>query len=343
MRAAILVAQNAPLVVDDVEEPPLDVGQVHVRIEASGICGKQIDEITGRRGPDAYIPHLLGHEGVGTVIAAGPGVRKVLPGDRVVLHWMKGSGIDSAPPRFARGGQAISAGWVTTFSERTIASENRVTRIDADVPKEVAALLGCAVTTGIGIVRNDAGLSSGQSIVVFGAGGVGLSVIQGAVLVNAQPIVAVDLVPEKLERAIRLGATHAVDARSPNVDAEVRAIVGEAGSDAVVDTTGERVAIETAYALTARTGTTVLAGVPDQGTRITIDSFPLHSGRRLVGSHGGGTRPDVDIPRYAALYRAGRLRLDELVTHRFPLEKVNEAIAVVRAGLAARCVLVMSP
>lgn len=342
MRAAILVAQNAPLVVDEVEEPMLEVGQVRVVLEASGICGKQIDEITGKRGNDPFIPHLLGHEGVGRVTEIGPGVRKVAPGDRVVLHWVKGSGIDSAAPRFRRNDTTISAGWVTTFGTRTIASENRVTPVAEDVPSEVAALLGCAITTGLGIVFNDAQLTAGRSIVVFGAGGVGLNVIQGASLVSGHPIVAVDLTEAKLDRARRLGATHAVDGRSPELERELRAITSDAGFDAAVDTTGARSAIETAYAVTGRTGTTVLAGVPDERTRITIDPFPLNGGRRLVGSHGGGTRPDVDIPRYAALHRAGKLQLGGLVTHRFPLDRVNEAVEVVRAGEAGRVVLTMA-
>jgi len=152
MKAAILVKQNAPLELADLDLPALDVGQVLVEIHASGICGKQIDEITGRQGDDAYLPHLLGHEGGGVVQAVGPGVRKVKPGDRVVVHWIKGQGIDSAAPRFKRGDEVISAGWATTFSDHTIASENRVTPVPDDVPFEVLALLGCAVTTGLGIV-----------------------------------------------------------------------------------------------------------------------------------------------------------------------------------------------
>lgn len=341
MRAAILVQQNAPLIVDDVDEPDLDVGQVRVAVECSGICGKQIDEIVGKR-PDPYLPHLLGHEGVGRVVEIGPGVTKVRPGDRVVMHWVKASGIDSRPPRFTSRGRAISAGWVTTFSDRTVASENRLTPISDDVPAAVAALLGCAVTTGLGIVFNDITLRSGSSIIVFGSGGVGLNVIQGASLVNAHPIVAVDLVTAKFERARMFGATHVLDARSTTLEGDLRAIVGSGGADAAVDTTGVGKVIETAYAITSPTGTTVLAGVPDERTRITIDSFALHSGRRLVGSHGGGARPGIDIPRYLALYRLGKLKLDELVTHRFNLDQVNDAVHVVREGSAGRCVLTMA-
>ena len=151
MKAAVLVSQNSALEIYDIEVPKLDVGQVLVRVEFSGICGKQIDEITGRQGDDQYIPHLLGHEGGGEVVEIGPGVTKVKPGDRVVMHWVKGSGIDSRPPRFNHRGQMLSAGWVTTFSDYTIASENRLTPMPQAAPGDVLALLGCAVTTGLGL------------------------------------------------------------------------------------------------------------------------------------------------------------------------------------------------
>ena len=181
----------------ELEMPSLDVGQVLVKVEYSGICGKQLDEISGKQGPDPYLPHLLGHEGGGIVAEIGPGVRKVSAGDHVVVHWTKGAGIDSAPPRFKWDGAVISAGWATTFSDYTIVSENRLTTVPKDLRLDVAALLGCAVTTGLGIVFNNAQLMPGQSIAVFGVGGVGLNVVQGAALVNAYPIVAVDLTDDK--------------------------------------------------------------------------------------------------------------------------------------------------
>lgn len=342
MRAAVLVKQNAPLEVLDVAMPRLDVGQVMVRIDRSGICGKQIDEITGRQ-PDPYIPHLLGHEGAGEVLEVGPGVRKVKPGDRVVLHWMKGSGIDSAAPRFTYKGQTISAGWVTTFSEVTIASENRITPVQTGAPGDVLALLGCAVTTGLGIVFNDASLKPGQSIAVFGAGGIGLNVIQGAALVSAEPVVAIDVHDEKLEYARRFGATHTINSRKTNAAEALKEISRGRGFDAVVDTTGLNDVRAASYESTAKAGITIFAGVPLAGDRLCIDSFPLHAGRRMIGSHGGNTLPDVDIPRYLRLYESGKLKLDPLITHRFPLDQVNDAVNIVRHGhTCGRCVIHMT-
>lgn len=343
MKAAVLVRQNAPLEVYEVEQPKLDIGQVLVRVDHSGFCGKQIDEITGRQGEDRFLPHLLGHEGGGQVLEIGPGVKKVKPGDQVVMHWVKGSGIDSAPPRFNYKGQVLSAGWVTTFSSHTIASENRLTPVDPDVPSDVRALLGCAVTTGLGVVFNNARLLPGQSIAVFGVGGVGLNVVQGADLVNAHPIVAIDRNEAKLEFARRFGATHTINAEKISVVEALKDLSHGNGFDAVVDTTGLNYLREIAYDMTcAKSGVTVLCGVPFAQDRLSINSFPLHMGRRLIGSHGGDAAPDNDIPRYVALYKLGRLRLSELITNRFTLGEINDAVATVQAGHACgRCIIEM--
>jgi S-(hydroxymethyl)glutathione dehydrogenase/alcohol dehydrogenase len=343
MKAAVLVRQDAALEIYELEMPKLDVGQVLVKVEHSGICGKQIDEITGRQGEDRYLPHLLGHEGGGQVVEIGPGITKVKPGDRVVMHWVKGSGIDSPPPRFNYKGQVLSAGWVTTFSNYTIASENRLTPMPDGARSDVLALLGCAVTTGLGIVFNNARLLPGQSIAVFGVGGVGLNVVQGADLVNAYPIVALDRNEAKLAFARKFGATHAINVDKVDAAAALKDLSRGTGFDAVVDTTGINKVRETAYDAThPKTGTTILCGVPFANDRLSIDSFPLHMGRRVIGSHGGDTVPDTDIPRYYQLYKLGKLQLDQLITNRFKLAEINQAVATVRAGQACgRCVIEM--
>ena len=342
MKAAILVQQNAPLEIVEVDLPKLDVGQVLIKVEYSGVCGKQIDEITGRQGDDPYIPHLLGHEGAGVVVDTGPGVTKVKKDNRVVMHWIKGSGIDSQPPRFKHKGKVLSAGWVTTFSDYTIASENRLTGIENTAGGDILALLGCAVTTGLGIVFSNARLMPAQSIAVFGSGGIGLNVLQGAALVNAHPIVAIDVHAEKLEFARRFGATHVIDASKTDVAEALADIIGGKGFHAVVDTTGINDIRRMAYDATADKGTTIFAGVPFAGDRLAIDSFPLHFGRRVIGSHGGETVPEIDIPRYLALFEQGKLKLSELITHRFPLAEINDAIDVVRSGkTCGRCLIHM--
>ena len=342
MKAAILVEQNAPLVVAEVEIPKLEAGQVLVKVEYSSICGKQLDELTGKRGADPYLPHLLGHEGAGIVTDVGTGVRKVKSGDHVVLHWMKGSGIDSLPPRFTRNGNMVNAGWITTFSEYTVVSENRVTPVSPDINLDVLPLLGCAVTTGLGIVFNDLNLKPGQSIAVFGIGGVGLNVVQGAALINAYPIVAIDLNDRKLELARNFGATHTINTSHTAPDTVLMELSDGQRFDATVDTTGITDVFQTAYNMTKGTGKTVMAGVLHHQKPITIDAFPLHFGRQIIGSHGGGTKPDVDIPRYIRLYQQGKLKLDEQITHRYSLDDINEAIDVVQKGEAGRCLIIMS-
>ncbi|HXE72740.1 MAG TPA: zinc-binding dehydrogenase, partial [Candidatus Nitrosotenuis sp.] len=287
MLAAVLVELNRPLELAELGLPRLECGQVLVRLSYSGICGSQLGEIAGVKGPDPYLPHLLGHEGSGVVLETGPGVSRVRPGDRVVLHWRKAEGIQSAPPRYTWGSRTVNAGWVTTFNEEAVVSENRLTPLPDDVDLEDAVLYGCALTTGFGVVERDAGVRLGESVLVYGAGGVGQAVVLGAALAGAHPIVAVDLYPHKLEVARRLGATHTFLAGDP----DLRRALPPEGADVAVDTTGLVPVIEEAYRLTAPTGRTILVGVTPHDRPVTIDSMPLHFGKVITGSHGGGSVP----------------------------------------------------
>lgn len=340
-RAAILVESHRPLVVEEIELPALGVGQVLVKVHVSGICGAQLGEIAAVKGPDKFLPHLLGHEGGGVVEDIGPGVTHVKAGDHVCLHWRKGNGIHAQPAKYNWNGKTVNSGWVTTFSERTVVSENRLTPIPQDTPFEIAALMGCAVTTALGLINNDAQLKIGQSIAVFGCGGVGLNVVQAAAMVSAHPIIGIDLYDTKLAFARRFGATHTLNSKTADLRAEIRRIVGPQGVDVAVENTGHVRLIELAYELTAPQGRTILVGVPRHDQDITIHSLPLHFGKVLTGCEGGQSHPPLDIPRYLRLYRAGKLKLDELITHRFPLERINDALDTVRGGEAGRVVLTM--
>jgi S-(hydroxymethyl)glutathione dehydrogenase/alcohol dehydrogenase len=343
VKAAILVELNKPLVVGDLDLPEhLSFGQVLVKVHYSGICGAQINEIEGAKGPDKFLPHLLGHEGSATVLDIGPGVRSVKKGDQVVMHWRPGAGLQSETPTYKWDGKQVNAGWVTTFNDRAVVSENRVTPIPGDLDLRLAPLFGCAVTTAMGVVNRDAQVQVGQSIVVFGVGGVGVNIVQAAALVSANPIVAIDIVESKLEWARRFGATDTLMSKgSDDVAKQVRDIVGAAGADVVVDTTGRARVIELAYELTHADGKTILVGVPRKGENISIYSLPLHFKKVLTGSHGGSAEPHVDIPRLVRLMRAGKLTLDGLVTHEFSLDQINDAIATVRRGEAGRVLLRM--
>lgn len=343
MKAAVLTELKAPLVVAELGMPAnLAAGQVLVKIEFSGICGSQLGEIDGSKGEDKFLPHLLGHEASGVVTAVGQGVRHVNVGDTVVLHWRKGLGIEAETPKFDWNGKKVNAGWVTTFSEYAIVSENRVTRIPADSEMDVAALFGCAVTTGFGVIENNARVKIGESVVVYGAGGVGLNIVQAAALVSAYPIIAVDIHDSKLELAKEMGATHVINGNTTDAKAAILAIVGAGGVDVFVDNTGQPPIIEIGYGIAKPQGRMILVGVPRKGNNIGIYSLPLHFGKVLSGSHGGEAIPNVDIPRYHDLYRSGRIKLRNLITDYFPLASVNEAISAMRSGeIAGRCMLYM--
>lgn len=334
-RAAILVEQKKPLVLEDLEVPRLKLGQVLVRMLVSGICGSQVGEIEGVKGPDRFLPHLLGHEGCGEVLEVGEGVRHVKAGDRVVLHWRKGAGLESVPPVYESPAGKVNAGWVTTFNEYAVVSENRVTGVPAGLEPEVAALFGCAVTTGFGVVNNDARLGIGESIAIFGAGGIGLNIVQGAALAGGNPIIALDRFNDRLDLARALGATHVINVTTCDAAEEIRGIVGHDGVDVAVDNTGNVEVIALASRITNAHGRTVLVGVPPQGSTAAISTMPLHFEKRLVGSHGGASRPAVDIPRYVRLVEHGRLSLARLVGGRYPIDEINHALADMTTGRVA--------
>ncbi|HWM81380.1 MAG TPA: zinc-binding dehydrogenase [Pseudolabrys sp.] len=338
-KAAILAKSREPLIIDEIELPEaLNVGQVLVKVLYTTICGAQLNEIAAAKGPDKFLPHLLGHEASATVIETGLGVTNVAAGDTVVLHWRPSLGIQCTPPSYKWRGEKLNAGWVTTFNEYAVVSENRMTKIPADYDLKVAPLLGCAVTTAAGVINNDADVKIGESAVVFGVGGVGLNVVQFAHLAGAHPIIAIDLVQSKLDMAKARGATHCLNAGEiKDIPAAIRAIVGDKGPDKVIETTGVKTVIEQAYDLTHPDGTCVLVGVPSE--KVSIYTLPIHFNKVLTGSHGGDARPHIDIPRLINLTRAGRLSFDGIITHEFPLDRINEALDMVRSGAAGRVLL----
>ena len=263
-QAAILVAQNMPLVVDTIELPTnLEVGQVLVELQCSGICGSQLGEIDGGKGPDRYLPHLMGHEGFARVLEVGPGVRNVQPGDSVVLHWRPGAGIQSEPPRYRWQNKTLNAGWVTTFNRHAVVSENRCTRVPSDTDPDAAALFGCAVTTGFGVIENNAKLKMGESVVVFGAGGIGLNIVQAAALVSAGTIIAVDRFDSRLNLAQQMGATHCINSTTSDPGQAIREVLGDQFLDVFIDNTGVPAIIELGYELSHHQGRIVLVGVLD--------------------------------------------------------------------------------
>ena len=334
MKAAILEKLKSPLLVEEVELPDkLECGQVLVRVECSTICGAQIGEIDGVKGGDKYLPHLLGHEGCGYVEETGRGVTTVKVGSKVVMHWRKGIGIEAPFPKYYRNrdGKIIGGGNITTFNEYAVVSENRLTSIDEDVPSDIASLMGCAVTTALGLINNEAKLKIGQSIAILGCGGVGLNIIQGAAMVSANPIIAIDKSVDKLGLAKLLGATHVINTNKEELRYRIFEIIGKV--DVFVDCTGNTSLIDEAFQSVASGGRMILVGQPKYSLSLILTGMGQnYCGKVLMDSQGGLTNPSVDIPRYLKLYEEGKLVLDKIITDLFRLDDINRAIELVKSG-----------
>ena len=338
MKSAILIKNNKPLVVADIDLPKkLEFGQVLVKVCYSGLCGAQLNEIEAVKGADKFLPHLLGHEGSGIVEKIGQGVTTIKKGDHVVLHWRKSSGIQSLTPEYSWNGKKINAGWVTTFNEKAVVSENRLTVIPKDFNLRTAALFGCAVTSGFGAVNNDAVVKIGQSVLIFGIGGMGLSIAYAASLVSAHPIIGIDIHQDKLEIGRKFGITHGINANSSNLKEKIEKIVGTKGPEVIFETTGNARVMEKAYELTPSDGKTIFVGVPND--KISIYSLPLAFNKILKVSHGGDSVPDKDIPRYIKLIENKKMNLDSLITNEFDLTEINQALDLFRSGKAGRIII----
>lgn len=342
MQAAILYDPGQPLAIEDIALPTPLHGQVRVRIAFAGICRSQLMEARGLRGKDPYLPHLLGHEATGTVVEIGEGVTKVQPGDKVVLTWIKGDGLNAPGPVIHHGGQRLNAGSVTTWSEETIASENRCVKLPDGVPLDVGALFGCALLTGAGMIINTIAPPPGSTIAIVGLGGIGLSALMATRLYDCSKVIACDIDTRKLELASELGATDLIDGSTEDVIERCNTLV-PGGVDFAVDATGAARGIELAFASVRRGGgLCVFATHPAHGEHIRLDPFELICGKRIVGSWGGEAQPDRDIPRFATHYLAGNLPLDRLMDARYPLTRVNEALADLEHGRIARGILAMA-
>lgn len=340
-RAAVLVQIGKPLQVMELTLPPLKPGQVLVDVDYAGICHTQLHEIHGRRGPDRFLPHTLGHEGAGTVLACGHKVGKVKPGDRVVMSWIKGEGADVPGTAYEGDLGTVNSGAISTFMTVTVTCENRLVPIsDFSLASREASLLGCAVPTGVGAVVNTADIETGSSVAVIGVGGIGLSAVMGAAMRNAKTIIAVDIVDEKLQTARRAGATHTINGHHENVVDRIRQITDTRGVDTAIEAVGLTETMETAFASVAYGGgLCILAGNVTFGEQISIDPFDLIKGRKIVGTWGGETIPDRDVPRYAEMFLQGKLPIDQLLSHEWSLDDINLAFQELEAGRVSRALI----
>ncbi|HEX4872474.1 MAG TPA: zinc-dependent alcohol dehydrogenase family protein [Nevskiaceae bacterium] len=369
VRAAVLremglpapYAESRPLQIETVDLAPPGPGEVQVRVRAAGLCHSDLSVIDGSR--PRVMPMVLGHEAAGTVCALGEGVGDLAVGDAVVFSFVPSCG-HCAPCAEGRaalcepGARANTAGsllsgarrWqqhgsplhhhlgVSGFAEQTVVSARSVVKVDRELDPAIAALFGCAVMTGVGAVVNTAAVRPGQSVAVFGLGGVGLAAVLGAVAAGAYPIIAVDPLPAKRALALSLGASQALAAGDQTVAAIREATQG--GVAYAFETVGSEKVLEQAYLATRRGGTTVTAGLPHPSRMLSIPAVSLVAEERILkGSYMGSAVPSRDLPRYLALYRAGRLPVDRLLSQRLRLEAINEAFDRLARGEAVRQVI----
>jgi Zn-dependent alcohol dehydrogenase len=342
MKAAVLEEIDGPLTVADVELGEVSFGQVLVKILVSGICGSQLQEIAGNKGNAKFVPHLLGHEGCGIVEEIGVGVTRVKKGDKVVMHWRKGEGIESDFPKYKFKGKTMPSGKITTFSQYSIVSENRLTPVPMETPNELCALLGCSLSTALGTVNIEADIKLGESLMIIGAGGLGINLIRAGRLVGAHPIISVDIYESKRAVAEELGASQFIDSSKENIQEAIERKLGIKDVDVIIDTSGHPGVLKDTIPLLSGTGRYVMVGQPKPGQTVELQNanhFFGGSGKTLLATQGGRFSPSTDIPRYVRLYNGGVLKTDGIISHRMKLADINEAITLVRQGQAGRIII----
>ena len=357
MKGAVLYEYNKPVVVEEMELGDPGHGEVLVDMKASGVCHSDWHVVKGEWW-DIPIPVVLGHEGAGVVRAVGPGVTNVTEGDHVILSWMPSCGLceacqigrpnvcykqprAKATARVKRTGDDVPfLSGLGTMSSLAIVSEMAAVPVDRTMPFPQASLIGCGVTTGVGAAINTARVHPGSTVAVFGAGGVGLNVIQGARIAGATMIISIDLLDSKLELAKQFGATHTINAKDGDPVEAIKDLTGGLGVHYAFEAIGlvAEPFVQAIHATRSR-GTTVWVGHAPLETPVTIDARDLMWEKTVIGSMYGSARPHIDFPRLISLYQSGQLMLDELITRSFPVEEVNEAFRVLANGEVARSVL----
>ena len=283
----------------------------------------------GIKGPDRYLPHCVGHEASGIVHEIGPGVTKVKKGDYVALTWIKGNGLDVPSCTYSKDDITINSGAITTFNEFSVISENRIVKASNDISPDIVALLGCAVPTGAGMVKNSLSMKPENTLVVFGVGGVGLSAILFANAIDCSNIIAVDIDDKKLKLANEFGAMHIINSKKEDPITRIKELTDNKGVDFAIESSGVKEAMETAFDVITNSGVAVIAGNIRIGRKICIDPYNLIKGKKIIGTWGGETKPDEDIPFYEKLYLDGKLKLDKLITNVYKLEEINKAFEAI--------------
>lgn len=342
-KAAIFVAPKQPLVIDEVEFPDPGPDQVLVKLFASGVCHSQLHTIRRAPRPGHRLPELLGHESTGVVIAKGREVHHVKEGDHVITTWVDRNNATTNQPlvmhalndrtQYAadwRGKEVMHS--AATWAEFALAQERVVVPLPTGVATDVASILGCAVMTGAGAIINTLQVRSGQSVVIIGSGGIGLCAISAAAVVDADPIIAVDVSEQKLEFARRFGATDVINSKKIDPIERLKDLTG-GGADFAIDAVGlpetqEQIlrAVRPGYSGRSRGGTALLIGITPPDARAILDTSLFIGSRSFTRTSGGDCKPERDFPTFVRWYREGKLKLDELITSRYKLEQINEAV-----------------
>ena len=345
-KAAVLTRLGAPLeIIEGIKIPILKPGQVLVQMHYSGVCHSQLMEARGLRGKDPWLPHMLGHEGTGKVLKVGSSVTKAKVGDSVVLGWIKGAGLDAGGAQYeGPNGEIINAGGVTTFSDYTVVSENRLVLLPSGTSADLGVLYGCALPTGAGMVMNQVKPHINATIVVFGLGGIGISALMVSALYSPRKLVAIDVEDSKLELAKSLGATHTYNPRKIDVVEKVREITDSCGVDYAIEAAGLNSTISSAFEMVRRGGgRCIFASHPASGDKLQLDPFELICGKHIEGSWGGNSIPDKDIPILGDLYEKGCLPLEKLLSHTYTLDNINEALDDLESRKIVRALIRMTP
>ena len=358
--APVLIRPGEPMQMLDLELDDPGYGEVRVKMAATGVCHSCLHAADGSH-TGIPMPIVLGDEGSGVVDAVGEGCKSLAPGDHVIISWAPDCGACkycalgfpalclNTPPtgkmgdgttRFHHDGSDVHHYGPATYGPQIIVSEAAAVRIPGDFPLDLAALIGCSVTTGFGAVVNTAAVRAGQSIAVFGCGGVGLNAVQGAAVTGAYPIIGIDVLDSKLDLARHFGATHTINPAKHDVVAEVLELTGH-GVDASIVAVGNTTAMKQGLEILAKQGVEVVVGLPGTGETFAADPFLLMTGeRRILGSRYGSSNPMVEFPKMIELSRAGLLRIDELITKRYDLDEADEAFRALAAGEQARGLIV---
>ncbi len=330
-KAAVLFEQKKPLKIIDLDFPKIiEKGQLLIKIYYSGICGSQIGEIDGVKGKDKYLPHLLGHEGSGKIIKVGKGVKKVKVGDEVIFHWKKSSGINAITPIYKYKKMNINSGNITSFSEYSIISENRVTKVNNLAKKKISALFGCCLLTGFGVVKNDLKIKPNDKVAIFGIGGLGLANVIYLKKISPKLLVVLDINEKKLNKAIFLGANKKLNISKLNKK-EIVDFLRSNNINKVIENTGVIKNIEASYEGVSNKGKVCLVGVPKYNQKVRIHTLPIHFGKRFIGCHGGTNNPEKDINYYINIFKKNNFKdLEPLISKIGKLENINNAISDIR-------------